>query len=86
MFHIIKYYKCQLQLLGNLASGESLMISATLTHKSQAVKTSNSLEESSNYNNPIISISPTIISVSPHLTSTAYLNIDDSDGSQDLFN
>ena len=66
---------------GNLASGESLMISATLTRQSQAVKTSNSLEESSNYNNPLISISPTIISVSPHLTSTAYLNIDDSDGS-----
>jgi hypothetical protein len=63
---------------GNLASGESLMISATLTRQSQAVKTSNALQESSDL--PLISISPTAISVSPHLTSTAYLNIDDSNG------
>lgn len=63
---------------GNLASGESLMISATLTRQSQAVKTSNALQESSDL--PLISISPTVISVSPHLTSTVYLNIDDSTG------
>ena len=63
---------------GNLASGESLMISATLTRQSQAVKTSNALQESSDL--PLISISPTAILVSSHLTSTAYLNIDDSTG------
>lgn len=63
---------------GNLASGESLMILATLTRQSQAIKTSNALQESSDL--PLISISPTAISVSPHLTSTAYLNIDDSTG------
>ena len=63
---------------GNLASGESLMISATLTRQSQAVKTSNALQESSDL--PLISISPTVISVSPHLPSTVYLNIDDSTG------
>lgn len=63
---------------GNLASGESLMISTTLTRQSQAAKTSNALQESSDL--PLISISPTVISVSPHLTSTVYLNIDDSSG------
>lgn len=76
---ITKCFKCQLRLLGgNLASGESLMISATLTRQSQAVKTSNALQESSDL--PLISISPTAILVSSHLTSTAYLNIDDSTG------
>lgn len=63
---------------GSLASGESLMLSATLTRQSQAVKTSNALQESSDL--PLISISPTAILVSSHLTSTAYLNIDDSTG------
>lgn len=63
---------------GNLASGESLMLSATLTRQSQAAKTSNALQESSDL--PLISISPSAISVIPHLTSTAYLNIDDSTG------
>lgn len=50
----------------------------TLTRQSQAAKTSNALQESSDL--PLISISPTVISVSPHLTSTVYLNIDDSSG------
>jgi hypothetical protein len=63
---------------GSLASGESLMISATLARQSQAAKTSNALQESSDL--PLISISPSAISVSPYLTSTAYLNIDDSTG------
>ncbi len=63
---------------GSLASGESLMLSATLTRQSQAAKTSNALQESSDL--PLISISPSAISVIPHLTSTAYLNIDDSTG------
>ncbi|TXI98672.1 MAG: hypothetical protein E6Q32_09600 [Neisseriales bacterium] len=66
---------------GNLANGESLMILASSERQSQDVITSRALQESSNYTNaPFTSISPTVISVSPHVTDTVYLNIDDSTG------
>jgi hypothetical protein len=66
---------------GNLANGESLMILASSERQSQDTITSNALQESSNYTNaPFTSISPTVISISPHVTDTVYLNIDDSTG------
>ncbi|MBX9867650.1 MAG: hypothetical protein K2Y14_12135 [Burkholderiales bacterium] len=66
---------------GNLASGESLVILANSERQSQDAITSSSLQESLNYTDtPFTSISPTVISVSPHVTDTVYLDIDDSNG------
>lgn len=68
---------------GNLTHSESVTILANPKLHREALEVGNDvLQENLESNNtPSVSISPTTISVIPHATSTAYLIIDDSDGS-----